>query len=250
MHSSFRLCSVITVLLGLVVLAGAESEAAVVVVPNDLAATEGNGASEFLTGDLIVASIRYQQVFAASQFSGLGAITEITFTPDGVLGTSFSTTLSNARIALSTTSRAPGGLSATFADNVGGDESVVYNGNLTLTSADLPGPNGTRTFDIIIGLTTPFNYDPGLGNLLLDFQRDGSTLEVSFDSENQAGDSISRAFGSRTSPTADRGVDTVGLVARFTVEAAAVPEPATFIVWSVLGALSITAGWWRRWKAA
>jgi len=156
-------------------------------------------------------------------------ITEIAFRPDALLGSSFSATLSNARIALSTTSRSPDGLSATFADNVGVDESVVFSGDLTLTSANSPGPGGTRTFDILISLSTPFPYDPGLGNLLLDFQRDASPLSAQFDGHDLAGDSLSRVFGDRASATAF-GVDTAGLVARFTV--AAVPEPSSLVMLS------------------
>jgi hypothetical protein len=70
------------------------------------------------------------------------------------------------RISLSTTSRAPDNLSATFADNVGVDESVVFSGDLVFTSANDSVPGGTRAFDILIKLTNEFNYDPSLGNLL------------------------------------------------------------------------------------
>jgi hypothetical protein len=198
------------------------------VVPNALAAVEGNQASEFLTGDGAPA-IHYQQVFAASQFSGPGVITELAFRPDAVRGDAFSATLPNTRISLSTTSKVPDGLSATFADNLGPDETVVYNGNLTLSSSDAPGPGGTRAFDIVVALSSPFSYDPSLGNLLLDFQRDGSTLNPlgeSFDAQDQFGDSISRAFGSRASATATRGADTFGVVVRFTM----VPEPASLVM--------------------
>jgi hypothetical protein len=207
----------------------AESMAGLIVVPNALASAEGDFASNFLTDDARATSIRYQQVFAASQFSGAGFITEIAFRPDALLGSSFSATLSNARIALSTTSRIPDGLSASFADNIGIDESVVFSGDLTLSSANSPGPGGTRAFDILISLSTPFAYDPGLGNLLLDFQRDASPLSAQFDAHALAGDSISRVFGDRASSTAF-GVDTGGLVARFTV--AAVPEPSSFVMLS------------------
>ena len=196
------------------------------VVPNALAAVEGNEASEFLTGDQRAASVRYQQVFAASQFSGTKRITEIAFRPDAIRGSAFSTTLSNTRISLSTTSKAPDGLSATFVSNIGGDETVVYSGDLALSSTNIAGPGGTRAFDILISLSTPFDYNPNLGNLLFDFQRDASQLDplgVSFDAQDQMGDSISRAFGSRSSTVAEYGVDTTGLVVRFTT----VPEPVS-----------------------
>jgi hypothetical protein len=199
-----------------------------VVVPNALAAVEGNQASEFLTGDSRSTSIRYQQVFAASQFSGINTFYEIAFRPDAISGIAFSTTLSNTRISLSTTSKVPDGLSATFASNIGADETVVYSGNLAISSSDTAGPGGTRAFDIVVNLSTPFTYDPSLGNLLLDFQRDASPLNplgVSFDAQEQAADSISRAFGSRSSPIAQYGVDTTGLVVRF-----AVPEPSSGMI--------------------
>jgi hypothetical protein len=204
-------------------------------VPNAFETAEANEASEFLTGDPRSASVRYQQVFSASQFSQGGSITEIAFRPEAARGTAFSGTLSNVRIALSTTSRMPDGLDESFADNVGLDETVVYNGNLTLSSAGVAGPGGTRAFDIVITLNTSFAYDPSLGNLLLDFQRDGSSLNplgVSFNAHDQADDSISRAFGSRASPTAEFGIDTVGLVARFTLvpEAAIMAAADTYVV--------------------
>ncbi len=242
MQRSYNLLSVIANLLGLLVLTSGQAKADLIVVPNALATVEGNGVSQFLTGDSRAASVRYQQVFAASQFSGAGTITEIAFRSDAGIGAPFSTTLSNARIALSTTSRSPDGLSATFATNVGTDESVVFSGNLTLTSANPPGPGGTRDFDILISLSTPFTYDPSLGNLLLDFQRDAATLRVHFDGHDQAGDSISRVFGSRTSPIAEFGVDSFGVVARFTVTA--VPEPASVVTMGT--AIVLLALGWRR----
>jgi hypothetical protein len=238
---------------GLLVMSAGQAEAGFITVPNALAAVEGNGVSQFLTGDARATSVRYQQVFAASQFSGAGTITEIAFRPDATFGVPFSATLSNTRIALSTTSRTPDGLSATFANNVGLDEVVVFSGDLTLSSADAPGPGGTRVFDILISLSTPFAYDPSQGDLLLDFQRDASTLRVSFDGHDQAGDSISRAFGSRSSATANFGVDTFGLVARFNVTpapAVAVPEPASAVMLSTGIACLMGFGWRRRAKAS
>jgi hypothetical protein len=200
-----------------------------IVVPNSLEIVEGNEASEFVTSDNRAASVRYQQVYSSSQFSAAGDITEIRFRPDNDRGSSFSNTLENVRIALSTTSNAPDGLSNVFADNVGNDELVVFGGDLTLTSAYTPGPGGTREFDIVISLTIPFAYDPSAGNLLLDFQRDTTSQGPpgnSFDAEATVGDSISRVMGSRGSPVAfSDGVDTVALVTRFTIVPAPINEP-------------------------
>lgn len=232
MYRSIRCSVYIAALCHSTLLVEALAHADASVIPNALVAAEGNEASEFLTGNGAPA-VRYQQVFAASQFSRPGLITEIAFRPDAVKGQAFSTTLPNTRISLSTTSTAPDSLSATFANNIGPDETVVYSGNLAISSSDTAGPGGTRSFDIVISLSTPYAYNPGLGNLLFDFQRDASPLDpigVSFDAHDQMGDSISRAYGSRSSSTATLGVDTVGLVARFTL----VPEPNSLL----LGALA------------
>jgi hypothetical protein len=251
----FLFLSIVSILLT----TGGYLRAGVVVVPDALETVEGNQSSQFLTGDPRATSIRYQQVFSASEFidTGIGMITEIAFRPDAAQGTPFSTTLSNVRVSLSTTLSAPDGLSSTFADNIGSDETVVFSGDLSFGSADLPGPGTTQAFDIIVGLITPFLYDPSMGNLLLDFQRDGSPLSplgVSFDAHEAVGDSISRAFGSRDSATAQFGVDSTGLVARFDVsplpDASPVPEAGSLIAWGTCIVACLVAAGWRRRRSA
>lgn len=234
MSRSLELPSVACKLAVLCVLVAGPSRASVVVVPNALTATEGNDASTILT-DPSIASLRYQQVFSASQLGPGGLLTQILFRPDAAYGTAFSATLSNVRIALSTTSKAPDALSNSFASNVGANEVVVYSGDLTLKSADIPGPGGTRAFDVVVTLSTPFAYDPALGNLLLDFQRDASTFKASFDDENRAWDPVSRLYGTRHNVN---GVlrDTCGVVTGFAYSA--VPEPSSLIS-AALGLLGL-----------
>ena len=220
---------------------GPQSRALAVVVPNAQTDTEGNEASEFLTGDSRATSVRYQQVFAGSQFGGAGRINRITFRPDSVRGTPFFTTLSNVRISLSTTPKSPDGLSNSFSENIGSDELVVFNGDLPLSSSDLPGPNTTRAFDIVINLTNGFDFNPALGNLLFDFERDASPLNplgVSFDAHDATGDSISRVIGARSSATGF-AMDTTGLVARFDN----IPEPQSILI---LGTAALGFGLLRR----
>jgi hypothetical protein len=74
------------------------------------------------------------------------------------------------RIYASTTSRSVAGLSTTFANNIGTNNTLVFDGTMTLATENLPGPGNTRQFDIVYPLTTPFLYDPAAGNLLLDFR--------------------------------------------------------------------------------
>lgn len=188
------------------------SAAAPLVVPNSLATIEGNSNNAF-PFSIAASSMRYQQVFAASEFGTQPlTITQITFRPDGPAGNAFSTTLSNVQINLSTTSAAPDGLSSTFANNVGGDDTVVFpSGPLALSSLDTG--SGPRDFDIVINLTTPFVYDPSAGNLLFDARNFSGGSTTAFDHQFTPSDPVSRVFGAVGSSTGTP--DTSGLVAAF-----------------------------------
>jgi hypothetical protein len=161
-------------LLGALLLLGAINPAhaivPTIVVPNSDTMVEGNSNNSypFNITTFGLPSQRYQQVYTASQFSGLpsggGLITQIIFRPDAFAGHAFTSTLPDIQIDLSTTSAADAGLSTTFANNVGANDTVVFaRGPLTLHSAFTGPPNGPKDFDIVITLTTPFFYDPGPG---------------------------------------------------------------------------------------
>jgi hypothetical protein len=204
------------------------ARAATVVVPNSLANVEGNSDNGFPFNIAAFGetSMRYQQVFAASQFSALGgpqSITAIAFRPNGT-SSAFVSTLSNVQINLSTTAAAPDGLSIAFANNVGPNNTVVYGpGPLTLSSAASGSP---RSFDVIIALQTAFAYDPSAGNLLLDVRNIGGGSSVQFDAVFTGGDSVSRAYTLNGNVNNTSGqLDTLALVAQFTT--VAVPEPST-----------------------
>lgn len=164
-------------------------------------------------------SMRYQQLYDAAQFAGVSApvwITELRFRPNGSISETFSSTLPDIRINLSTTTASPDALSKTFAANIGSDDTVVFDGSLELSS-NLTG-DGPYDFDIVIPLTTPFPYDPAQGNLLLDVRNFGGGSTTFFDAAKIAGDPISRAYTSVTgnvdSDTA-AGADTNGLITKF-----------------------------------
>jgi hypothetical protein len=194
-----------------------------VVAPNSARTTEGDydNAWPFNRGDF--GSQRYQQVYAASQFGGPGLITQIVFRPDATDGQAFTSTLPDIQIDLSTTSAPDDGLSTTFANNVGADDTVVFaRGPLMLSSGFTGPPNGPKDFDIIITLTTPFFYNPALGNLLLDVRNFGGGSTTYFDAVSPPGDGVSRVFSQNVNdPT---GVtDPAGLVTGFVI----VPEPSS-----------------------
>jgi hypothetical protein len=188
------------------------------VVPHGNTTVEGNSNNvfPFSTGGCCPSSFRYQQVFAASEFGRPRLLTRIAFRADGPFGTQAQIT-NTLEISLSTTAAAPDGLSATFANNVGSDATVVYSGSLTISST-APGPaGGPRLFDIVIVFQHPFLYDPSRGNLLLEVKNFSFRVATSLflDSQTTAGDSTSRVYAfSATADTAASG-DTLGLIARF-----------------------------------
>jgi hypothetical protein len=229
-------------LVGLIVLGGcalAHGLPLYIVAPNDLTSTEGNSDNSFPFS--VAETMRYQQVYAASQFgtiaAGGGMITEIAFRPDAVYGYAFTHTVANIQIDLSTTTAGPGGLSLTFADNVGAGDMVVFNGSLILSS-EFAGPaGGPKVFDILIPLATPFYYNPAVGNLLLDIRNfssgnSGGYLIPSLDATSADPTLVGRVYAfdaSATSAPYSFCEDTIGLVTQFTVTP--VPEPA---VWGLL----------------
>jgi hypothetical protein len=209
----------------LILLSGASPVS--IVVPNFFENVEGdsNLTSAFSTD---VFSQRYQQVFAASQFTALTEpmlLTEITFRPEGrILGDGpVSGTISDIEIRFSTTSAEPDGLSATFSENVGPDDSVVFKGSLTLSSANVGNP-GPKPFDLSIPLQDPFLYDPTVGNLLMDVRNFSGGHVTRMDATGSP--TTSRVFSAQRTGNVHSLSGTPsseGLIARFTF--VAVPRP-------------------------
>lgn len=200
------------------------------IVPNANAAAPGNTDNRFPF--LVNGGMRSQQVFAADQFSGPIDIGELDLRNGVFVDTPFTSTISDIQIWLSTVSAAPDALSATFANNIGADNTLVYDGSLTLSSTNAPGPGGTHVFDVVINLQNTFSYNPALGNLLLDIKNiSGADAFVGtnfFDTQNTSGDSMSRVYGGEGSPDATSGsADTLGLILQFNPPAN-VPEPSSF----------------------
>ena len=161
---------------------------------------------------------RYQQVFLASEIvfaSRQEFITQILFRPDAIFGNAFSSIIPDIQINLSTTSAAPDHLSTTFANNVGNDDTVVFNrGSLSLSSTHTGAVTGPKEFNIIINLSTHFLFNLSHGNLLLDVRVFTGGFTTAFDAENTVGDCISRVFS--TNVNASTGfADTIGLVTKF-----------------------------------
>lgn len=219
--------------------------ASFIVAPNTLTNTTGNQGNNLPFATSAFAELlRYQQVFASSEFSTLSGpklITQIALRPpEQPFGSAFTSTIDNIQINLSTTTRGPDNLSLTFADNVGFDDTIVHSGSLTISSNNIGPPEGPKQFDIIVNLQTPFLYDPSLGNLLLETRNytGGSIFQsYGYDAHSDPNDSISR-IGGLVNDEIALFSDTIGVVVQFTV----VPlPPAMWLFGSGLCLLIIQA---------
>jgi phosphatidylinositol-3-phosphatase len=195
------------------------------VVPNEWSTAQGD------SGDLFPLfsskPIRYQQVFDATQFSRLnpggGLINHIAFRGHGP-GVPFTGTVAQLQVNLSTTSKTPDGLSSTFAENVGPDDTQVFSGPLQAAVTFTGDPTN---FEVVINFVTPFYYDPAKGNLLLDVRNMQGGTEVppndqELDGTDASGDSVSRVYnyGDVTATAAGQTgtrdeKDSYGLITRF-----------------------------------
>ena len=144
---------------------------------------------------------------------------------------------------MSTTTKLVDGLSLTFADNIGSNQTTVVNGNVQVSSSNILVAGGsTKVFDIVITFSTPFLYDPSLGNLLLDSRTisGGNRPRHTVDGVSILGDTVSSvrtAFGNGGSAVAAGG-DTYGTIVQFSISP--VPESST-IALMALGLFAIGA---------
>jgi hypothetical protein len=175
-----------------------QTDAGFIVAPNSSATVDGNGNN--LVPAFAGRTIRTQQVFSASEFGTLSSpelITSIAFRPDRLVDSDPST-IPSFQVNLSTTSKGPDGLSATFADNIGADDVVVFSGIWTLSSNHTGDP---KDFDVVLNLQTPFLYDPSVGNLLLDMRTlESPSTDFALDGLNIIGDSVSRVIALNADP--------------------------------------------------
>ena len=107
------------------------------------------------------------------------------------------------------------------------------------------GPEAGVQFSLFATPTPPFNFA----------NWGGIEPNDRFDGEDYAGLNIGQSFAGIApgqwgdgvqSPSGDDHI--VGYLVEF--ETSAIPEPSTLIIWSLLGVLGVTVGWWRRRRAA
>jgi len=235
-RSSFISTTALWISLACAVATPIGARAATIVAPNGFETKDGDTGNNFPFFGSATSGMRYQQVYNASEFgaiaSGGAMITQIAFRAHSE-SPPFAEPLQSVQIDLSTTAKAADGLSAIFADNVGADDQTVFGPTPFLLSSTQPA-NFTSTpkpFEIVFTLSTPFFYNPALGNLLLDLrlpmQAIQPTATTQLDGTVSSTDGVSRAYsfsGGVNSASADQ-IDTFGLITQFTT--APVPEPGT-----------------------
>jgi hypothetical protein len=161
---------------------------------------------------------RYQQVYAAASFPSAILIDAFRLTP--ISGTD-AISPGNYVIRFSTTTRGVDALSETFDANLGVNTQTFHSGLLG---------GGVR----VVG-SSPYLFDPALGNLLLDVQvlsqtPPGPPAFTLFAASNDETDAMSRVHqpGQGTGPA---DADSFGLITTFEYRAATtVPEPSTLVL--------------------
>jgi hypothetical protein len=208
-----------------------------IVVPNAQAAAEGNDQN---FGPFFNNSVRYQQVYSASQFPSSAVpleITGISFRPDGaVAGASLILFFDSVQIDLSTTSATPGALDTVFANNVGADDKTVFN-SFVFMHAPITGA-GPKDFTVNFSIT-PFIYDPTAGNLLMDVRAFESGGGISDFLDAESGSPFTSHLDAPSIGATSGDPFGSGLVTQF--QFTAVPEPSTLVLF-LLGAMLISLG--------
>ena len=217
-----ELCTLGSFRLPALMLAGAvlSGHSQVFVSPGSVATVEGNGRLNSAPFNNVS---RYQQIYAASEFTPLHGprlITQIAFRVDATQAAPFTHTFTNIQFNLSTTPTPVSGLSPTFASNVGPDDTVVYSGPLTFTTANAIVWGNAKAFDLVVNLTTPFVYDPSAGNLLLDIRNFSTGSSGFFDgnSDASATPGVRLNFLDNSTSGASGTVQSFGLITRFTFQ--------------------------------
>ena len=140
-----------------------------IVIPNGFETLEGNSWQSANLEDTTPPGFRQQFIVSHLQFKSLNGpvrITSVQNRPDDRVTTRRSFTYSDVEIRMSTSEQTPETISTRFANNIGADETLVYTGDVVLSTE---GGQGLKDFDYVIEFQTPFYYDPAEGDLLFEF---------------------------------------------------------------------------------
>jgi len=170
---------------------------------------------------------QYQQVYTSSVFSGPLSITDLEFYNTAVDFGATSMNTGNWDIFLSTTAVDWNTITGNFVTNLGPDNTLVFSGNLAQ-----PWAFGDT---LHIMLSTPFNYDPASGNLLMSVIASGTSAPggfIFFDTNgfNGGGFNGNTIMGRMYNGAVDHGY---GLVTGFSTGGTTVPEPGAISLFAL-----------------
>jgi hypothetical protein len=170
----------------------------------------------------------YQQVYTHSLFSGPIKITGLEFFNTAYNSGATAMNSGTWDISLSTTSADWNTLSSTYASNIGTGNTLVFSGNLSQ-----PWTFGDT---LNIAFSSPFNYNPASGNLLMDVNVSGASApggNLYFDTNgyNYGGFNGNTSLGRVYYGSVNSGY---GLVTGFTTATSttATPEPASLLLFA------------------
>jgi len=148
-------------------------------VPGNLERVEGDASNAWPLhiGVFGQPSMRYQQIYSASEFAVGGLIDALRFRRN--LGQApFSTAGIDVQINLGYAATTVATASPVFGNNIGAEYVTVFDGLLDLSSNASGSPN---PFDIVIDVADLFHFDPAQGDLLVDIYLRNSPLTGFFD---------------------------------------------------------------------
>jgi hypothetical protein len=187
--------------------------------------------------------IRYQQIYAASEFDKAGIIDKVMFRYDEHYISVYGPTTIDLQIGIGYAATTVATASPVFADNIGEGFDLVFDGQVTQSNAS---SSPTMNFDFVIDIGNTFTYDPTRGDLLIQIVKRDSNEFTTFDASTGRQQSVTQRIwngginsaagyvgfgpGSNSAP--------FGLVTQF--EFIQVPEPSTLAL-SILALAALPA---------
>ena len=214
------------------------ADADMVVLPPEFATVEGDG---FFFRPLGTSPQTVQYAYGSSLLAGVprgSAITGFQYRADHPVRPPESpiVVFANYEVTVSTSTFAPGSLSAIFADNIASDAVLARHGALTFAADDVPTGGAPNAFGPLIDFTTPFIYHGG--DLLLTIRHTGGGIGNTVVVDVQGDDNrLQSVFTDEADATEGFALAGSAPIIRVAYD---VPEPATLLLLSA-GLLSVAA---------